>query len=368
MLKAIGCGLNGNFPVVIPYVGIFLRDHWEEATGQPWWAYRDPDLTAWLKVEEDLLDRLDMDWVECGLCPPREWREGHRIEGRGRRAFMVGPSGKGEGEVRRDPMGGSHIAIEREPLIESIEDIDGRIGSLDKRDLIQSGMLDYVKMAVDRFGTKKFICASVGTPYWTALCSYFGFKGMTVNLLRRSGLVERVLERLMENTVQELRAYADAKVDGIWVEECLSSATEISLEQFRRFVMPYDEGLITEIRKLGMKSIYYPCGDVRDRLGLMVDMGPDCLSLEESKKGFDIDIAWVDEIVSGRTCIFGNIDSIHILQNGTRDELRREVRRQIDIGLKHGRFVMSLGSPVTPLTPLARVAEFIDIVRQGSAS
>ena len=191
---------------------------------------------------------------------------------------------------------------------------------------------------------------------------------MTVNLFRRSGLVERVLERLMDNAVQELRAYADAKVDGIWIEECLTSATEISLEQFKRFVMPYDEELVSEIRKLGMRSIYYPCGDVRDRLEPMIDMGPDCLSLEESKKGFDIDIAWVDEIVSGRTCIFGNIDSIRILQNGTRDELRREVRRQIDIGLKHGRFVMSLGSPVTPLTPLARVAEFIDVVRQESAS
>lgn len=368
MLKAIGCGLGGNFPVVIPYVGIFLRDHWEEATGQPWWTYHDPDLTGWLKVEEGLLERLDMDWVNCGLCPPKEWREDHRIESRGRRAFVVGPSGKREREVRRDPIGGSHIAIEKEPSIESIEDIDRRIGSLDKQDLIQSGMLDYVKMVVDKFGSKKFICASVGTPYWTALCSYFGFKGMTVNLFRRSGLVERVLERLMENTVQELRAYADAKVDGIWIEECLSSATELSLEQFRRFVMPYNEELISEIRKLGMKSIYYPCGDVRDRLGLMIDMDPDCLSLEESKKGFDIDIAWVDEIVSGRTCIFGNLDSIRILQNGTGDELKREVRRQIDIGLKHGRFVMSLGSPVTPLTPLSRVAEFIEIVHKESAS
>jgi len=368
VLKAMGCGLSEDFPVVIPYVGIFLRDHWEGVTDQPWWAYDDPDLAAWLKVEEDLLDKLDMDWVNCGFCPPREWRESHRIEGRGNRAFVVGSSGNREGEVQRDPIGGSHITIEKEPIIESIEDIDKYIGSLDEQDLIQSGRLDYVKMIVNKFGMKKFVCASIGTPYWTALCSYFGFKGMTVDLYRRSGLVERVLERLMDNAVQELRAYADAKVDGIWIEECLTSATEISLEQFKRFVMPYDEELVSEIRKLGMRSIYYPCGDVRDRLEPMIDMGPDCLSLEESKKGFDIDIAWVDEIVSGRTCIFGNIDSIRILQNGTRDELRREVRRQIDIGLKHGRFVMSLGSPVTPLTPLARVAEFIDVVRQESAS
>jgi len=365
MLMAMGNGLSGDFPVVIPYVGIFLRDHWEETTGQPWWTFHSPDLTAWLKVEEDLLERLDMDWISCEFCPPREWRASHRIEN-GERVFMVGSSDNRKEEVRREPIGGSHITIEQEPLIESMEDIDRHIGSLDKDDLIQSGRLDYIKMVVNRFGSKKFVCASVGTPYWTALCSYFGFKGMMMNLFRGSRLVERVLERLMDNTLQELRAYAEVKVDGIWIEECLSSATEISLDQFRRFVLPYNKELVSEIKKLGMKSIYYPCGDVRDRLELMIDIEPDCLSLEESKKGFDIDIAWVDEIVSGRMCIFGNIDSIRILQNGTRDELRREIRRQIDIGLKHGRFVMSLGSPVTPLTPLSRVAEFIDIVRGES--
>jgi uroporphyrinogen-III decarboxylase len=131
-------------------------------------------------------------------------------------------------------------------------------------------------------------------------------------------------------------------------------------------VLPYNKKLIEEIRKLGMKSIYYPCGDVRDRLELIIDIEPDCLSLEESKKGFNIDISWVDEVVSGRTCLFGNLDSIRILQNGTVDELRKEIRRQIEVGLKHGKFIMSLGSPVTPLTPLSRVAEFIDISRKES--
>ncbi|MBO3802552.1 MAG: hypothetical protein JTT11_01550, partial [Candidatus Brockarchaeota archaeon] len=108
-------------------------------------------------------------------------------------------------------------------------------------------------------------------------------------------------------------------------------------------------------------------GDVRDRLELMIEMGPDCLSLEESKKGFEIDISWVDEAVSGRACVFGNLDSIRVLQNGTREELRGEIRRQMGVGLRHGRFVMSLGSPVTPLTPISRVADFILITRQESA-
>ncbi|MEM2884554.1 MAG: uroporphyrinogen decarboxylase family protein, partial [Thermoproteota archaeon] len=255
MLKAMECGLEGGFPVVIPYVGIFLRDHWEEATDQPWWAFHDPNLDAWIKVEEDLLERLDMDWVSCGLCPPREWRESHKIEVDGNRVFIVDSSGKAREEIRRDPVGGSHIAIEKEPSIVSVEDVDSRIAPLDKKDLVRSGMLDYAKMVANRFGSEKFVCASIGTPYWEALCNHFGFKGMMASVCRGSGLVERALERLTENALQLIRAYAEAKVDGIWVEECLSSATEISLDQFKRFVLPYNEELFSETRKLGMKSI-----------------------------------------------------------------------------------------------------------------
>ena len=75
MFAAMAEGLRGNFPVVIPYVGIFLRDHWDQVTDQPWWTIHAWDIPARLRVEEDLQRKLDLDWVPCGMCPSREWRE-----------------------------------------------------------------------------------------------------------------------------------------------------------------------------------------------------------------------------------------------------------------------------------------------------
>jgi len=71
-------------------------------------------------------------------------------------------------------------------------------------------------------------------------------------------------------------------------------------------------------------------------------------SLEESKKNFKINIEWVNGIGSGRYYIFGNIDSIRILQNGTWEDLEREIKRQINIGKEYGRFVISLGRSALP--------------------
>lgn len=364
MLTAMTSGLHADFPVVIPYVGAFLRDHWRELTDQPWWTFQSSDLHAWLKVEEDLQRKLDMDWIDCRMCPSTDWRVRHRVEAYGSSVFLVDSLSMKKEELQRPPIGGTHIPIEHESLVQSIDDVNRCVDLEDRQTLVQSGKLDYVKMVAEKYGSQRFLCASIGTPYWTALCDYFGFKGMMVNLLRRPKLVENMLQRLLASTKELLRAYADVGVHGIWVEECLSSANEISLDKFREFALPYDSELISEIRRLGMKSIYYPCGNVADRLELAIETNPDCISLEEGKKGFEIDIARVDEIVAGRVCIFGNLDSIRILQNGTREELRREVLRQLDIGCRHGRFVMSLGSPVTPKTPASRVREYIEIVRR----
>ena len=96
-----------------------------------------------------------------------------------------------------------------------------------------------------------------------------------------------------------------------------------------------------------------------------MNAGVDALSLEEGKKDFEINIEDVVEIVDGRCTVLGNLDSIGILQNGTGQELRAEIHRQIAAGRKNNRrFIMSIGSPVTPETPAERVRLYCDMVHE----
>ena len=48
-----------------------------------------------------------------------------------------------------------------------------------------------------------------------------------------------------------------------------------------------------------MRSIYYSysCGEVHDRLDLLIGTGTDAIVLEKSKKGFIIDLDWVNKMV-----------------------------------------------------------------------
>ncbi|MEM3047286.1 MAG: uroporphyrinogen decarboxylase family protein [Candidatus Bathyarchaeia archaeon] len=365
MAEAFTRGLTEGFPVVIPYVDIFIRDHWEQVTDEPWWVSRSWDIPALLRVQESLAEKLDLDWVEATLCPPRRWRETHTVKEQGGRFFLQDLATGRSDEIRKPPIGGEKVNWIDKPLVKSREDVDAYIPVQDHGKLIESGSLDYVAALVRRFGEEKFVNSPVPAPLWAAY-HYMGFRGTLLSLFRSPALVEYLLERLTVNALETLQAYAEAGIDGVWIEDCLCSANEISLTHFKRFAVPYAERLISEVKKLGMKSIYYFCGDAHDRLGRIVEMQPDAVSLEESKKGFQIDIKWVDKVVDGRACIFGNLDAINLLSNAPRDELEGEIKRQIEVGRRTGKFVISLGSPVTPGTSVARVREYVDIARRLS--
>jgi len=365
MLAVMTDGLSEGYPVVIPYADLFLRDHWEDITDKLWWMKNCWDVSPRLEVEMSFQKKVGIDWVEAHICPPRYWRETHRVKVLGCRFFLVDASGNIVIEIFRPPLGGfvHKWPSLREPIVRTFEDVDTQIGTMKAEELIDSGRLDYIEAVIDECGSERFVVCSVGSPFWE-IYPYFGVRRTLLNLFKNPELISYLLEKLLARDLEYLRAYAAVGVDGVWVEECLTSADIISRSLYERFVLPYVKRQISEIRRLGMKSIYYPCGDVRDRLKLMIEMRPDCISLEESKKNFQIDIDRVDKIVAGRACIFGNLDAVWLLRSGTHSDLKKEITRQIDVGRNYGKFVMSLGSPVTPETPVCRVREYVKIARQ----
>ena len=365
MLAAMADGLSEGYPVVIPYADLFLRDHWADITDKPWWVQNCWDIEARLEVEEGFQRKVGIDWVEAHMCPSKYWRNDHSVKVQRGRFFLVDNSGRTITEISRPPLGGSILKWPslQEPVIRSVDDAETQIRTTKAQELIDSGRLDYIETVMDKYGSERFVVCPAASPFWE-IYPYFGIKRTLLNLFQNPGLIRCLLEKLLARDLEYLRACAAVGVDGIWVEECLTSADIISRSLYERFVLPYVKRQISEIRQLGMKSIYYPCGDVRDRLELMIEVRPDCISLEESKKSFQIDIDWIDKTVAGRACIFGNLDAVWLLRSGSQSELKKEVRRQIEVGRNYGRFVMSLGSPVTPETPLFRVKEYVEIARQ----
>jgi uroporphyrinogen-III decarboxylase len=68
--------------------------------------------------------------------------------------------------------------------------------------------------------------------------------------------------------------------------------------------------------------------------------------------------------VDGACCVFGNVDAVQVMFEGTRETIQTEVRRQLMLGQQARGFVLCQGSPFTLDTPPSKVTWFVRCARQ----
>ena len=133
---------------------------------------------------------------------------------------------------------------------------------------------------------------------------------------------------------------------------------------YDEFVLPYDRELLKELRDLGLHTIFYVCGDVLPRLTRLVELAPTALAVEESKKGFEINLADVAKSIGNRMALFGNLDSTRIM-HWSDTQMAAHIEQQRRDARPAAGFIVSMGSPFPLETPRERITAFIRAARQA---
>lgn len=357
-------------PAVICYENIFARDHWSEITDKPWWYQESPDIDLQIAWLSDFLSATGLDWFRLPLFYSRDERRNIHIENRPEGVYRI-DSRTGHEELLEEPrvsgwtVSGQAESPHPQNPADTPEKIDREIpisGVFDPNAITADGRHDLAQVFLKTFGNNIYPYRRVPSPLWQCY-NLWGFENMMIMVATQPELVEYACSRFLELSLRAVHEAAALGAQAIFIEECLTDM--VSPSDFRKLNLPFLHRLVDEIRLLGKKSIYYFCGNPSGKWKLLIDSGADALALEEGKKGFANNIEEIAGIVNGRCTVLGNLDAIGILQNGTKDELRAEIRRQIAAGRKNkSRFIMSIGSPVTPGTPVERVRLYCDLVHE----
>ena len=184
-------------------------------------------------------------------------------------------------------------------------------------------------------------------PLWLTY-HLWGFEGMMEMIATQPRLVMYACERFMAYGLHAIHEAAFQGAAGIWIEDCLTDM--ISERDFRALNVHFLRRLNDEIHQAGMQSIHYSCGNPAGKCGGIAGYWHRRAERwRKVRRGFRIDIAEVAERVNGRCALLGNLDAIHLLPDANEDTLKAEIARQMEAGRRNGcRFVMSIGSPVTP--------------------
>ncbi len=370
---ALSPGGSPEIPAVICYEDIFIRDHWGELTDLPWWYREAPDVERQLRWREEVMPKIGQDWFDLPSCRPRRERDRLSIEERDAGVFLL-DAGTGRERRLEEPVVGGWprgpgVGTLRPPDPPfSAADIDRRVripADRSAADIRAAAEADLADALLAGPAGSLLPTGYAGSPFW--LCYHlWGFEELMVATARTPDLVRHACAQLLAQQTAAVRHAAALGARAIWVEECLTDW--IGPDAFSRISAPPLEALIREIQALGMAAVYYYCGDPSDRWDRILALGADGLAFEEGKKGFTIDIEAVVDRVGGRMCVLGNLDAITLLEHGSDADLAREIGRQIRAGRRNGsRFMMSVGSPVTPGTRPERVQRFLSMAREMGA-
>jgi len=355
-------------PAVICYESICFRDHWDQITQCPWWYAASPKIEHQLAWRSDAIGAVGSDWFILPLSHSTRERQDLAVEQGEDGVFRVSRATGQRELLTRPAVGGwrsrSLHSVKAPRVPETPEAVDAEIEAPpdgDGRELAGDGRGDLARELLGHFGRERFPVRHIPSPLW---CCYdlWGFEGMMTMAVSRPDLVARACERLLAHRLREVGLAVALGARGIWIEECMTDM--VSPATYEKLCLPYVQRLVEAIRSASMKSVHYFCGNPNDRWESLSATGADALALEESKKDFRVDIDDVASRVGGRMALLGNLDAVGILQNGDDDSLRGEIDRQTAAGKRNaGRFIMSIGSPVTPGTSVERVRRYFELVR-----
>jgi uroporphyrinogen decarboxylase len=126
----------------------------------------------------------------------------------------------------------------------------------------------------------------------------------------------------------------------------------ISPETYRKFVKPYHSKLFSFIKERTQAKLFlHSCGALREILGDLIDSGVDILNpVQRSAAGMDL---YALKREFGRDVVFwgGGVDTQGILDRGTPQEVRDNVRQAIDALAPGGGFVFATVHNIQPNVP-----------------
>ena len=361
------------FAAVLCYEGIYFRDHWNAITSHPWWYSQSPDLEhqkAWMA---QALPATGQDWMELQSCHSRRYREQRQVLVEPGGIFLLDRLTGVKIELHEHVVGGwddtvgaaSSYSDRRDWLAQTPEEIDQlyppapRFQSEHYR---KEGRHALAVWQLETFGQSLFPIRHISSPLQDCF-NVWGFEGMMLMIAERPDLVRYACQRFLDHGLSAVQEAHLLGASGIWIEECFTD--QISPAAYRELNLPYLCPLVEAIHDQLMHSILYFCGNPKGKLELLVQSCAQALSLEESKKGFTIDIEALAEALQGTAVLLGNLDAIHLLPHASEQELRAEIRRQVAAGRRNSsRFIMSLGSPVTPGTTPERVRLYCDLTHE----
>jgi hypothetical protein len=162
------------------------------------------------------------------------------------------------------------------------------------------------------------------------------------------------------------RAAGELQPDGFWTSDDLGHQTQSMMRrpQFVEFLKPYYVRVAQACHEAGMHFWLHSCGNNTDLLEDLIEAGVDVFHPVQKHT---MDERAIAAKYGDRLTFLAGLDVQHVLQEGSPDDVRAEVRYLVDtFDRPNGGMALAAGNGIVAGTPFANIEAFLDeAVRYG---
>ena len=244
------------------------------------------------------------------------------------------------------------------PVIEGYEDIDKVESKVTRFELSWpiTRQLNVVQRLHEKLGKEVPIYANPQCPLRSA-AMLRGIENTMIDMIDNPKLLHRLLKFTTWIAIYYGKALARVGADILMASNPIGSRSMISRRHYEEFSFPYDEEMVKSFHQDGILVILHICGDVKDRLDLIVQAGFDGVSLDSK-----VDLAWVKKEFGDKICLIGNVDIVDPLLFGTPEEVSIYSKKCLEI-LGTSGSMLGAGCEISPDTPSANLETLIQAAK-----
>jgi uroporphyrinogen decarboxylase len=222
-------------------------------------------------------------------------------------------------------------------------------------------LLKGINLLSQEIGDEIMICGRVASAF-SGMLLLRGLEQGLKDLYLNKRLVEKLLEIAHEVAKISAEAQIEAGAHALWIGDCLASSRIISPRFQETYSLPYLRKIVEFVKNIGGISIIFT--DERDlaRFEKEAETNPDVHAV-----GTGLSIKEVKERLGDKECLFGNVDPINPLLQGSILAVSKAVEECIREGAPGGGFILSTGECVCRETPEQNLYAYVKAAKNNSS-
>lgn len=209
---------------------------------------------------------------------------------------------------------------------------------------------DIFRILNEKLGNSFSLHGEITSPFDYYL-DCIGYQEGLMGMIDAPEQVKMIMAHFTEQITELAVAMCGEGIDAIKVSSPYAGSAFISPEFYTEFILPYESAIAKAVRKTGVEIYTHTCGAINDRLELMFDAGVSGIECLDPDPLGDVELEGAFKRIGTRGFIKGNIDSVTVLLQGTKDEVVNDVRRRIEIGKQFPGFIVSTACSIAPRAP-----------------